>query len=215
MAPTAAARPGTGRHCHTPTRPGSSERHAGTVALMHPWYISVDVEAAGPFPAGFSMLAIGACCVDRPDMSFYAELKPERPDMEPSALAVAGLSMEHLAAEGEDPAGAVERFAEWVESVTPQGSRPVFVGFNAPFDWMFLADALHRHAGRNPFGHSAVDIKALEMGVAGVGWEETSFAAVAERYGVDPSLPHHALEDARQQAEVFRRILARLDRGGT
>jgi len=122
--------------------------------------------------------------------------------------------MERLAAEGEDPARAVERFAEWVESTTPPGSRPVFVGFNAPFDWMFMADALHRHAGRNPFGHSAVDIKALEMGVAGVGWEETSFAAVAGRYGVDTSLPHHALEDARQQAEVFRRILARFDCGG-
>ena len=31
------------------------------------------------------------------------------------------------------------------------GRRPVFVGFNATFDWMFVADYLWRFAGRDPF----------------------------------------------------------------
>ena len=55
-------------------------------------------------------------------------------------------------------------FAAWVERVTPEGSLPVFVGFNAPFDWMFVNEYFHRHLGRNPFGHVAVDIKAYAMG---------------------------------------------------
>ncbi len=173
--------------------------------------MSVDVETAGPYPARFPVLSIGACAVADPGVAFYAELKPERPDGVASALAVGGLSIERLSAEGEGPAAAFERFAAWVEETTPEGFHPVFVGFNAPFDWMFVADGLHRHAHRNPFGHSALDIKALEMGAVGVGWEETSFTAVANRHGVDASLPHHALEDARLQAEVFRRILAGLD----
>ncbi|MFH2072048.1 MAG: 3'-5' exoribonuclease [Actinomycetota bacterium] len=180
---------------------------------MDPWYISVDIETAGPYPGAFSVLSIGAVAVADTGTIFYAELELEVPGVDPAAFAYSGLSMERLAAEGEDPRSAFERFAAWVEATTPDGSRAVFVGFNAPFDWMFVADGLHRHTGRNPFGHSALDIKALEMGAAGVGWDETSFAAVAGRHGVDAPLPHHALEDARLQAEVFRRILAALDEG--
>ena len=55
-------------------------------------------------------------------------------------------------------------FAAWLERVAPSGSRPVFVALNAPFDWMFVADAAWRHLGRNPFGTSALDIKALYIG---------------------------------------------------
>jgi ribonuclease T len=39
-------------------------------------YISVDVEAAGPIPGDYSMLAIGACMVGNARETFYAELRP-------------------------------------------------------------------------------------------------------------------------------------------
>jgi len=184
-----------------------------TVASMDSWYISVDIETAGPHPSAYSVLSIGACAVADPAATFYAELKPERPGADPAALAFSGLSMMRLAEEGEDPASAFERLALWLEVATPDGYRPVFVGFNAPFDWMFVADGLHRHTGRNPFGHSALDIKALEMGTTGVAWSDTSFDATAHRYGMSAALPHHALEDAFLQAELFRRILARISEG--
>jgi len=35
----------------------------------------------------------------------------------------------------------------------------VMVALNAPFDWLFVADACWTHLGRNPFGPSALDIK--------------------------------------------------------
>ena len=180
---------------------------------MDPWYISVDIETAGPHPGRYSVLSIGAVVVADETVHFYAELQPEFPEADPGALAYSGLSMEHLAAAGEDPGDAFRRLADWVEATAPEGTRPVLVGFNAPFDWMFVADGLHRHAGRNPFGHSALDIKALEMGLSGVSWLETSFAATARRHGLDVALPHHALEDAVLQAALFRRILARLAEG--
>jgi inhibitor of KinA sporulation pathway (predicted exonuclease) len=82
------------------------------------------------------------------------------------------------------------------------------VGFNAPFDWMFVADYFDRYLGRNPFGHSALDIKAYYMGVADATWPETSMVKVAEHYGVTVDLTHNALDDARDQAALFRAVRA-------
>lgn len=144
------------------------------------------------------------------------ELEPDGADADPSALAISGLSLERLAVEGTPPAEAMEAFATWVDSVAGQ-ARPVFVALNAPFDWMFAADYLHRYLGRNPFGHSALDLKALYMGVSGAPWHETSLHHMAKHYGLDIVLPHHALEDAILQAAVFRRVMedhARQQDGG-
>lgn len=185
-----------------------------TVRPVEPAYISVDVETAGPIPGRYSLLAIGACLVDDPGRAFYAELRPAGLEADPTALAVSGLSMEHLARVGEAPDEAVPRFADWVDEAASAGGRPLFVAFNAPFDWMFVADALHRFAGRNPFGHAALDVKALAMGVFRIPWSETGFDALSRRLGITATLPHHALEDARLQASLFRRILSCIDDTG-
>jgi DNA polymerase III epsilon subunit-like protein len=98
-------------------------------------------------------------------------------------------------------------FAAWLDEACP--GRPIFVGFNAPFDWMFVADHFHRYLGRNPFGVSGLDLKALYMGRHGVErWAETSRRFVAARYGLPVELTHDALEDARAQAEIARLLLA-------
>lgn len=173
-------------------------------------YISVDVETAGPNPSTYSLLAIGACLVADPSRSFYAEMAPVNHAAVPEAIAVSGLSLDRLRTEGEPAAIAMERFAAWVEDVA-EGRRPVFVALNAPFDWMFVADYLMRYAGRNPFGHTAVDMKALYMGMAAVPWSETTLRHIAARYGLRAELPHHALEDAVTQAAVFRAMLEELD----
>ncbi|MBN2112564.1 MAG: 3'-5' exonuclease [Acidimicrobiia bacterium] len=171
-------------------------------------FISVDVETAGPAPCVYPLLSLGACLVHDPRHTFYAELQPATREADPVALAISGLSLDRLAAEGLAPAEAMARFASWVEGVTPPGGRPVFVAFNASFDWMFVADYFRRFGVPNPFGHGALDIKALYMGVTGEPWERTSFAAVAGRLSLHAELPHHALQDALIQAEVFRRLLA-------
>jgi len=173
-------------------------------------YFSVDVETSGPVPGRYALLSIGACRVDDPSVAFYSELDPGDAEIDPEALEVSGLCPEGLAETGEAPAAALARFAEWVEAATPPGGRPVFVAFNAPFDWMFVAEALHRHVGRNPFGHAALDIKALAMGAGGLAWDATSLASVAARFGGEARLPHHALEDARLQADLFCRIIDHL-----
>jgi DNA polymerase III alpha subunit (gram-positive type) len=86
----------------------------------------------------------------------------------------------------------------------------VFVALNAPFDWMFVADAFLRHLGRNPFGHTALDIKALYLGrhlPVVDRWAMTSRPAMLERYPVDLAHTHAALDDAREQAILCRLIV--------
>jgi DNA polymerase III epsilon subunit-like protein len=172
-----------------------------------PVFVSVDVETSGPSPSRHALLAIGACLVDDPDEGFYAELKPGAAEAVPEAVAVSGLDLARLEREGADPAEAFADFEAWLGRVIPDGARPVFVGFNASFDWMWVCDGFHRHLGRNPFGHSALDVKALYMGRTGMPWPATGFTAVAARFGYTDALPHHALDDARLQAALFRAIL--------
>lgn len=176
-------------------------------------YISVDIEAAGPSPSAYAMLSVGACVVDAPDTEpgFYVELQPDREGVLESAMSVGGFTLDGLRASGTAPEAAMQRFAEWIDSVTPAGHRPVMVGFNAVFDWMFVADYFHRYLDRNPFGHSALDIKAFYLGVTGSSWPGTSMNFVAERYGLSITLTHNALDDARDQAALFRAVRAERD----
>ncbi|MBN9606523.1 MAG: 3'-5' exonuclease [Actinomycetales bacterium] len=169
-------------------------------------YVSVDVETAGPSPSGYALLSIGACLLEQPEHGFYVELKPDRAGEVPSAMAVSGLSLEQLAATGEEPATALASWEAWLEEVVPSHRAPLFVGFNAAFDWMFVADYFERYLGRNPFGHSAMDIKSYAQGLLGVGWYDTSMTRLGRRFLDGRTLRHNALEDARDQAELFRAI---------
>ena len=170
-------------------------------------FISVDVETAGPTPGDYAMISIGACPVDEPERGFYVELKPDREAVIESALEVSGLKMETLATEGTDAAAAMEEFAQWIRDVVPpQTHRPVFVGFNAVFDWMFVNEYFVRYGIENPFGHGGLDIKSYYVGMMGSTWEQTSMRHLSPKYLSGRPLSHNALGDARDQAELFRRI---------
>jgi ribonuclease T len=170
--------------------------------------VSVDVETAGPNPGQYSLLSIGACLVVQPGNTFYVELQPVNREMTPEAFAVHRLSLERLAERGLPPAEAMARFEAWLAAEVPAGLRPIFVAFNAPFDWMFVNDYFHRYLGRNPFGHTALDLKAYYMGLKGIPWSETFMRYVGPRYLGGRQLTHHALRDAQDQAEIFRKMLA-------
>jgi DNA polymerase III epsilon subunit-like protein len=172
-----------------------------------PHYFSVDIEAAGPNPAGYALLSLGACTVCLPEQVFYAELQPTTLHITPEALEVHGLDPRALAETGLPPGEVLEAFERWVLEQTPEGHLPVFVALNAAFDWMFVCDYFYRYLGRNPFGHSALDIKAYYMGQQGVGWFETGYNQVSKALQLDRPLAHNALQDARDQAEIFRRLL--------
>ena len=173
-------------------------------------WISVDVETSGPTPGTGSLLAIGACLVDRPEIGFSIELLPD-PDLPWSDTAeqIHGLSRSHLARVGREPAAAMAAFVAWVEEQAGD-ARPVFVAFNATFDWMWVAEYAWRYVGRNPFGVSGLDLKALYLGrefPAVRRWAETTSDHVRRRHPIDQPHTHLALDDAREQAALCRAIL--------
>jgi DNA polymerase III epsilon subunit-like protein len=173
--------------------------------------ISVDVETSGDSPSTGSLLSVGACLVDDPSVGLYLELRPEpgRPWSQ-GAESVHHLTRERLEREGLEPAEAMRRLADWVGEVAGKG-RAVFVGFNAPFDWMFVADCLWRYLGRNPFGISALDLKSLYMGSHGVArWDETRKIHIEHSLGLRFDRTHDALQDARDQARLAQVLLGRL-----
>lgn len=170
--------------------------------------VSVDVETSGPTPGQYSLLSIGACLVDDPARQFYVELQPASTASTPEAMQVHGLELERLRREGIPPGEAMGAFEAWLRAEIPQGVLPVFVGFNAAFDWMFVAEYFDRYLGRNPFGHTALDIKSFALGLLDGAWSDTTKRALARRYPDHPHLTHNALQDAIDQAALFRRLRA-------
>jgi DNA polymerase III epsilon subunit-like protein len=172
--------------------------------------VSVDIEASGPSPSTGSLLSIGACLIDDPRVDFYVELKPNVDfEWDVSAEGIHGLSREHLLTHGLEPAVAMQKFADWTDVACAQ-RRPVFVGFNAPFDWMFVADYLWRYVGRNPYGISAIDLKSYFMAREKVAtWERTRRTFVDDVLGIEPDHNHHALDDAKGQARLATVLLDR------
>ena len=153
------------------------------------------------------MLALGACQAENPHESFYAELCPlPDADVQAEALAACNLDVERLKREGSPSDHAMSSFRRWTMEVAGANT-PIFVGFNAPFDWAFVNYYFHLHDIENPFGFTALDIKALYMGHTGCTWGETRSSRMPPSLRPQPSSKHHALSDAKAQAHTFLRIL--------
>jgi DNA polymerase III epsilon subunit-like protein len=168
-------------------------------------YLSVDIEASGPIPGEYSMLSLGACVVGDTSKTYYVELKPINDNYIERALAVSGFSMEKLKQEGEEPGAAMKSFAEWIDQIC-QENRPVFIAFNATFDWAFVNYYFHRFLERNPFGISGLDIKAYYMGMKGCSWGETTKRKLDSKFKSAKPHTHNALDDAIEQAEIFEKM---------
>ena len=171
-------------------------------------YFSVDVESSGPIPGRYSMLSLGACVVGAPDKAFYMELCPISPEFDPEAMKVSKFDLNQLKASGTPPAEAMTAFRRWIK--TEAGSlKPVFVGFNACYDWQFVNWYFHTFLGENPFGFSGIDIKAYFMGLSGCPWSKTTSGQLPPEFQPDVPQTHNALDDARAQASIFDKLLAR------
>ncbi len=174
--------------------------------MTHEVYISVDIEADGPIPGDYSMSSIGAVDVDAPERSFYRELRPISDRFDPPAVAVSGLDRSRLIASGTDPTVAMRELADWIAQ-TAAGERAVFVAFNATFDWMFVHWYFMHFLGSDPFGISGLDIKAYYMAALRCQtWSQTTKRNIDSRFKSDLPHTHNALDDAREQADVFRKL---------
>ena len=125
-------------------------------------YVMVDVEADGPVPGLYSMVALGAVVVDRRlDRRFSVRIAPISDAWVPQALAVSGFTREQTLLFG-DAAGAMASFRDWLAGV----DRPMFISDNNGFDWQFVNWYFHRFLGSNQFGHSSTNLGSLYKGAA-------------------------------------------------
>jgi ribonuclease T len=167
--------------------------------------ISVDIEAAGPVPSTYSMLSLGAVAVDDPKKTFYVELKPVNDKFVPDALKIVGRSLQDFAKSGREPGAAMLAFRDWLRSAA-DNAQPIFVGFNATFDWAFVNFYFHEYLGENPFGFGGIDIKSYYMGMTGCAWDDTRSSKISSDLKGPSAHTHNALDDAIEQAEMFRRM---------
>ena len=152
------------------------------------------------------MLSIGACFVYNPHIEFAMMLQPISDKAIEEALKVSGITLEEAYKVGLPPKEAMSQFENWLIQNIPENATPVFVGLNAPFDWSFINYYFLKYLNRNPFGISAIDIKALFMGATKCSWHDTKSSSI-DKY-VHPTLQgdHNALHDAKYQAELFRLV---------
>jgi hypothetical protein len=126
-------------------------------------YVMVDVEADGPAPGDYSMIALGAIIVEEAlDRSFYGRLKPVSDKWVPAALAVSGFSREDTLG-FDDAKSVMEAFASWLADSIK--GRPMFVSDNNGFDWQFVNWYFWHFTGGNPFGHSSTNLGSLYKGL--------------------------------------------------
>jgi len=168
-------------------------------------YVSVDIEAAGPIPGDYSLLSIGACLVTNPNVRFYIEIHPMNTEVTVWPATHLADLIKRCWEKAPMPIVAMKKFAEWLaENVK---GKPVFVGFNAVFDFKFVDWYFHHFLGDNPFGINALDIKALSMGKFGREWSETNKGDIKRALGITTPHTHNALQDAIEQAEICRMVL--------
>jgi DNA polymerase III alpha subunit (gram-positive type) len=180
-------------------------------------YFCLDCEASGPVPPLYNLLSVGVTVVRPEDdhhelgESFYAELRPIFPGFDPEAMGVCGLDAERLRREGRDPREALRDLTHWItEQNRPSRERPVFVGHNAVFDWMYIAYYYAHFQMENPFGYKGIDTKSLAMGRLGISWNDTSkevLERVLDLPAQDPARIHRADYDAQYQALILKGLL--------
>ena len=104
-----------------------------------------------------------------------------------------------------DPAEALPAYVAWLKALP---GRPVFVGYPATFDFLFVYWYLITFAGESPFSFSALDIKSYAMAVMKVGYRDAVKRNMPKEWFDEIPHTHKALDDALGQGALFCNLLA-------
>ena len=174
-------------------------------------YISTDIEADGPIPGPHSMLSFGSAAylADKTLIGTFSRNLETLPGAAPDPRTEAWWKTqpEAWAACREDtrpPREAMMDYLGWLKEL-PGG--PVFVGYPAAYDFMFVYWYLIRFTGESPFSHSALDIKTFAMSLLGTPYRESTKKRMPRRWFDDLPHTHVALDDALGQGALFCNML--------
>ncbi len=110
------------------------------------------------------------------------------------------------------PAIAIGNYVAWLKGLP---GKPVFVGYPAAYDFLFVYWYLIRFAGESPFGHSALDIKTYAMATLGLPYRETTKRNMPGHGSSKAPHMHVALDDAIEQGQLFCNMLIEQKRRNT
>jgi hypothetical protein len=175
-------------------------------------YVSTDIESDGPIPGPHSMLSFGSAAylADKTLIAtFAANLEtlpgasgdPKTLDWwatQPEAWAVCRTNLQ-------PPEQAMRDYLAWLKELP---GKPVFVGYPAAFDFMFVQWYLVRFTGESPFSHAALDMKSFAMALLGSEYRNTVKRSMPKDWFDHMSHNHIALHDAIEQGALFCNMLA-------
>lgn len=182
-------------------------------------YISTDIETDGPIPGPNSMLSFGSAAYlpDKTLVSTFTANLETLPGAvgDPDTMrwwASQPEAWEAARRDRQDPAVAMSKYVEWVESLP---GKPVFVAYPAGFDFLFVYWYLVRFTGRSPFSFSALDIKTYAMALLDQGYRSATKRNMPREWFDPIRHTHVALDDAIEQGAMFCNMLAwRQERAG-
>lgn len=175
-------------------------------------YVSTDIEADGPIPGPHSMLSFGSAAytADKSLVSTFSANLETLPGASghPDTMAWWAKQAEAWAACRRDlqaPEKAMPSYVQWLDALP---GKPVFVGYPASYDFLFVYWYLQRFVGRSPFSFAALDIKTMAMVMLGTGYRDASKRKMPRRWFDARPHTHVALDDAIEQGALFCNMLA-------
>jgi hypothetical protein len=179
-------------------------------------YVSTDVEVDGPIPGPHSMLSFGSAAflADKTLLTTFSanlELLPGAAG-HPDTLAWWAKHPEAWDANRRDTRPPAEVMADYVGWLDSLPGMPVFVGYPAAFDFMFVYWYLMRFTGRSPFSFSALDIKTMAMVMLRQDYRRIAKRTMPKRWFDERPHSHVALDDAIEQGLLFCNMLAECQR---
>lgn len=175
-------------------------------------YISFDIEADGPIPGKYSMLSLGAVALDETGKeigSFYVNfLELDGAIQDPDTMnnfwahnkeAWAALMINRL-----PPLEAITKFRDWLRGF----DNPVLVAFPAGFDFTFVYWYLIYFLGSSsPISWSCIDIKTMAFCNLKIPFKKCTKNKFPIHWDTITLHNHIAIDDAREQGELFSKIL--------
>lgn len=176
-------------------------------------YCSTDIETDGPIPARNSMLsfATAAYTLEKGLVGTFSanllQMEGAKPDPK-TMREFWDKNPEAWAAARKDPQPIEPTMRRYVEWVSRLPGKPVFVGYPAGFDFTWVYWYIIAHGLESPYSFSALDIKSYVSGVTAKPFRQCTKRNMPKRwFPKDKPHTHVALDDAKEQGELFVNIL--------
>lgn len=175
-------------------------------------YVSTDVESNGPIPGVYSMLSFGSAAftLDKKIVSTFSANLNVLPDAKEDPKTMQWWQTQPAAwvesRKDTKPAEVImQDYLKWLKSLPGE---PVFVGYPAAFDFMFIYWYLIKFTGVSPFSFSALDMKTYAMVLLKKPFHSISKSIMPKKWFDSCKKTHVALDDAIEQGLLFCNMVA-------